>query len=1295
MKKQIITWTAIPHGLQGPLGPGGRLGLSVFVSPRLQESGSPTLGDFHDWLFWPETVAGVQFKVHFAGGPTLGAHVASPKPDMELWGALFAHDTPITPFAFEDRTNQLIRSFPVARLQQDIQNRYLSIIQSVAKNPGHLPNLRTLYQTFSPIVSKNGRALDEVINAELHRLKAIPPDVQPGGVAGDYHQVDQFLHRKTKHPYTAHRATHPPKPRKSDLYDLFDFHKMVSALGNYPELLVKLGLVVELEIPFAAGIPTGGSATTVSVIPSKLNAPPNVRPRTHYLLDGSNGFRARPKPGSYLTPELLLRLSDKSSFDITLADIDGTSVKLLGMVANLLEQISRPIAGLSSDQGVPSLRSAGISLIQTGRAYDLAQRFDAASNQNTAAETNAPVDLYADDLVRGYAIDVHANTWHSLSLRKGTFTFKRAPAGKQVQSTDGEGFVAMATSQVSGGTPSDLYLHEQICRWNGWSLAAARPITPIGIDGSGEIPQTPPDLENPDVTRYGLVVNFGVPDGTLPKLRFGHVYRMRARMVDIVGHSIDAAAPGAQLPDARTHPIRYVRWEPLVAPALALRHSIKGSPGESMARLVIRSDFNRSVDQYYADQSSPTYNKDAERHFVPPKTSQMMAETHGMLDVPPPAGKTWYQVIVETDVSLPLDPNPPYDPVPQNTDHLTLPYMPDPIGEGATFVGLPGWPAGQPFADPTWGGHWPYLGTFRMILKGIGANAVPQPPQWQTSPTPLLTVELPKAEIVVVRYSSRPLAGALKLMGLWEWIVSAGLGGVFLKAAQAGLAWLLTPYHEITLVHAVQRPLIKPAFSPRLKAVRQTGETSATLYDLPMTISGRSTIKLDFQAHWFEPNDDVSKPGPDVQENNAHVSEIPINYADTDLIFPSDDPNVVDDDDKRFTQEFSNTRYHRVAYTAVATTRYREYFPFTKNEIAANPALLTRTSDAGALARPDPAHARAASIVDAAHPLPLGVIDVPNSARPLSPKLLYVVPTFAHQTAALNGGIAARRRGGGLRVYLERPWYSSGEGELLGVVLPPVRPRFEKLGLLAFGYRAPDPSRFTQWGLDPIWYSHNAPTPIAPSPDLFTRAVRTGNGLTIDEQAGVQVAVAGHEVSYDADRRLWYADVALSGGFAYYPFIRMVLARYQPNSIPNAHLSRLVLADFAQIAPDRTATVTFDSKDPHQMRITVAGPAPYRTTNRVDVSLEQQIQGADGGDPDLGWIPVTNGTLTLQSTTVGNETRWSGEYTLPPLPTPLPPLRLVVREFELFPGSGEGITFAPTPAMRLVYAEILDVLLPE
>jgi len=685
---------------------------------------------------------------------------------------------------------------------------------------------------------------------------------------------------------------------------------------------------------------------------------------------------------------------------------------------------------------------------------------------------------------------------------------------------------------------------------------------------------------------------------------------------------------------------------------------------------------------------------------------------------------SWYQVITTTDVGLPQEkvPGPPPQPVaqpanplstpppqvirgatytlaPLDTDYVTLPYMPDPLGVGAAFLGLPGVPAGHAFIEPNWGkAHWPYQGTFRLLLKGIDATAAPNLPLWETSPHPLLTVELPQGDIVTVQYSSRPNPAGLLLFAMWDWIVQAGLGGLLLKAAEEGLVWLLTPSHEMTLVHAVQRPLIKPAFSHRLMAVRQTGETSATLFDLPMPISGHSTVKLDLLAHWYEPTDDVTQPGPSVLENNAHVSEIPMNYADTALVFPYDNPTVVDTDDKFLTQEFSNTRYHRVAYTMVGTTRYREYFPFSKADLAAQPDLITRASDTGAVTKPDPTYAKAASVVDDMHRLPLGVIDVPSSARPQSPNLLYVVPIFAHETMAAAGGIGTLRRGGGLRVYLERPWYSSGEGELLGVVLPPVQPKTNPLSILAIGYKAPDPSHLTQWGVDPLWLSRNAPTPIAPTPDLFTSAVRQGNGLSIDEQPGTAVAVAGHEVTYDPDRRLWYADVILSGGLAYFPFIRLVLARYQPNSILDAHLSRLVLADFAQIAPDRAVTVVFNSKDSRQMQISVFGQAPLRTTNRVEVSLEQQLYAGPQADPDLGWIPVDKGTTVLPSTTVKDATLWRAEYTLPPLPTPLPPLRLVVREYEIFPANpgtplAELAVAAPLQE-RLVYAEVLDVLIP-
>jgi hypothetical protein len=188
--------------------------------------------------------------------------------------------------------------------------------------------------------------------------------------------------------------------------------------------------------------------------------------------------------------------------------------------------------------------------------------------------------------------------------------------------------------------------------------------------------------------------------------------------------------------------------------------------------------------------------------------------------------------------------------------------------------------------------------------------------------------------------------------------------------------------------------------------------------------------------------------------------------------------------------------------------------------------------------------------------------------------------------------------------------------------------------------------------------------------------------------------VAGHEVAYDPDRRLWYCDIELDPGEAYYPFIRLALVRYQPNSVANAHLSRIILADFMQLAPDRTASVVSDSKQPSLLHIAVAGPAPVRSTNVVTADLEQQAGGVTDGT--LGWTPVQHAGVQLTPTYQGNQGFWTGALALPEIPSPKPPLRLVLREYELFPGSfASAVTAAGIPARRLVYAEVVDVLLPD
>ena len=96
----------------------------------------------------------------------------------------------------------------------------------------------------------------------------------------------------------------------------------------------------------------------------------------------------------------------------------------------------------------------------------------------------------------------------------------------------------------------------------------------------------------------------------------------------------------------------------------------------------------------------------------------------------------------------------------------------------------------------------------------------------------------------------------------------------------------------------------------------------------------------------------------------------------------------------------------------------------------------------------------------------------------------------------------------------------------------------------------------TGWGVDPVWPS----APVAPNPAIsdFLEAAASESGVPLPELTGAAgpawVDVVGHAVSWDAERGLYYADVVVQSGTAYFPFLRMALARWQPASIPGVAL---------------------------------------------------------------------------------------------------------------------------------------------
>ena len=102
--------------------------------------------------------------------------------------------------------------------------------------------------------------------------------------------------------------------------------------------------------------------------------------------------------------------------------------------------------------------------------------------------------------------------------------------------------------------------------------------------------------------------------------------------------------------------------------------------------------------------------------------------------------------------------------------------------------------------------------------------------------------------------------------------------------------------------------------------------------------------------------------------------------------------------------------------------------------------------------------------------------------------------------------------------------------------------------------------------------------------------------LSIEETANAHpgVSVVGHPVRYSEARDKWYADLTVDPGEAYWPFLRLALVRFQPWSVTNAHLSRIVIVDFIQLTNRRTATISRPDRD--TVRVTVTGIEERRPT---------------------------------------------------------------------------------------------------
>lgn len=1305
MASQQIMWTAVPGGFSAL----GRLRLSVHVSPRLTPNAAQgTLAEFPDFLSWPSVAFG-QWIVEFDNSPRAitAQVVTAPASAASRWNALFNASTPVDQRRFDDFTQRKVYSYPRQSLTNLVRETYAQV---AVASPDAFPPRAMLSGLRQLLGDDHGRTAANQVEAAVTANKAIPPRAPDAGF--------DFARFRRYHTPPAKRL---PGPADSATVPRFDVHAMWSIAQDHPALLRRLGLVIDLELDEYP--PAGASA--VRVRPQwtpQLTSSIDVRPFTRCVL-AAGTFRAADPPAGDCDSGFL-RLDDAARFAVETFDVDGAAFKLLD-VANALDPAdAKPSIDTPQQLALASLRAMGLGVYRLDRAHWLREQrwvrgkaLDAQLLSGSPPGSNVYLD--ASDLVQGARFDVQANpssavaVWRSLMSRSTTYDFTAAAGTTDTVSFDEASAAEAGTSAPGSGATGDFYLGESMMLWDGWTLGAPRP---------GKVVENDDKVHEPDnsVPQGGLplVISHRAVPGSLERLRFGTTYRFRARAVDIAGNALppsDASAARA------TAPAFFGRFEPVAAPALLRRTG--STPGDTAERVVLRSNFD-------VPASPPT----EQRHLVAPKVAQQTCELHGRFDAMNAAAA--YAFITSREAKV-LEDVPGAQPDARdagsfvvNADSVVAPYLPDPLAVGVVLRNVAPGAAGDvsvPFA-----GTWPDLPSSRLVIEEAPAGDLGSV---ITDTQGVVRVRLPKAARRKVKVSSLPDTQLLNVSGLWNWLVERGTASAQLAALiGGGQHWMFTPFRELELVHAVKQPLVPPVFDA-LRAVRNPGETF-TAFDGVAQFNRPSTARIDLEASWTEFHDDgPGAPAPSrPDENGAGFLDTRQGSGVVTLPVGEGLPDASNRETVFMLQElappvgrhtFQDTRHRTVQYLSRGFSAFDDFFraeravdfsggatqtlealgvvtgsvrlqstPGDQNKASwSEGADFTVDAAAGTVTRTQgsmmPARVQASWVPrpnDRVAPSAIEV-NVPSSARPAAPRVKYIVPTFSAMASGSGLAQTRTRTGGGLRVYLDRPWWSSGADEQLGVVM--------RASPLAGQASLPPAEALvcTQWGVDPVHFS--APTADAVTPGAFPLKTSTGVDLQVAE-AEVRLSVAGHAVGFDATRDLWYCDLQVEAGDSYFPFIRLALARYQPSSLPGLELSPVVLADFMQLPAGRTVSIA-----PFQqmvmgggegMNVAVGGPTFDASANdprppRVTVTIQRRIAGIPG---ELGWEDLGSPADLQVSRAKGSSTFATGAVMLPG-DVPRADLRLLFREYEQLREDGLAPGDPATWAERPVWAEIIEL----
>lgn len=1441
MGEQLITWTALPNGFKRgtPL-----LKLSVFVSPRLKLSGQDrgTLQDFRDFWDWPSQLQPGKLSIKLIIDNDTQRPISTEistdpelRPNSDSWKALFSPSTFVRSHEFPVQREPQ-STYGATKMAEILRRGYRSSAEASPYRPADRDTLKDAFRgIYSAIAPGPSPAVFEQLNidiedapaeqfAELRRelgenllrhdpdrslddkltyaiklagriarssdqseFVSIVPDT--GSEASALAQFVAFHHRvpmQLEQSDSASAGTEDDSKR-------VDFHQMLSALGEYPGLMRRLGLVIDVEIP-ASAIPQSlfGQPRRIRVLPLFTGggiAGRPYTPNTRYLFDQRQVGSTFPFPIFTAAPQkaripdqppsaahgmeivgglLNLALPGPSSapqtppFNLVQIDIDGALTKVIKAVRNIVLDEQRPSQPIDKNEqiGAPAFRASGLAVVRSGQASALFSGVGDNEKIEAALKRNEIADVFAEDLVRGYRIDVRrvpanplvaepptAPAWHSLHSRIGTFKLGQGGAVAPLTIKE-EGFIQPAFAQhgrkpPAAGAPDPIYVPESLFHWKGWSLSAPPPARPLDL-----APQRAPVSEGAPVGLPHLEVSFQIAPHSLPKLRFGDRYQVRARTVDLAGNGLcvgDATiildalkAQGSRLPilfDDSNRQFRYLRFEPVSPPELALREAL--TKGESVDVMVIRSKGAAKTVAEGVDEPLDTGLN--ERHIVPPKAALSTVETHGMLDgaFGPNGNAAHYynickresgtlddQFVSNTETGdaeflVDVDQHNPVDGKSTTVPHglvfvrpdgpsgecgytihleeqLRIPYLPDPLAHGATLFGLPGVRNVSGIQDENGDLKWerpslaPEAATKLGHMTKIDFGPTSNWPDHQ--PFRLQLAKLPSGSA-----QTRP-----------RWNKANRTLTASLAPGDMKVIWISSyPDSKNTSLFGLHdwsgdsesppadplhvRNMAQHGALAQLSAARKVTLVHATQRPAKAPVESAATAFNVFKI----------RAGGTVGYVTGAFDIHAMSTAKIDLLASWDEQEETSDTVRKVSTHLFEVPIppppeRPTGPVTIASLDQLQSFKFLSPSHA-----LTTEPTRRYLARHefgDTKHRKITYRLTATSRyrefFPDSITTDPANliAEPAYDKLVFI-PSSAQPPAPEISHIVPTF-GWKVDGATPRVTKSTRRGGGLRIYLGKTwyaSGSGEQLAIV----EGPNLSR---WGFDPI---HVLPTAPASTIQPNVRPVRLP-GSPYDGK------IYPFDVKFDDKRKLWYCDIIFRIGEAYFPFKEVALARYQENSQDGKHLSPIIYAGIHQLAPDRTVSLGYfgpTAADPAHRKVTIAVTALAVSTASLDatleaiqptvsVTLEEREAARAQWDDDLGWISVSGSDQPIATMPAPQGHLWMGHLLLPAAPGSKQ-RRIVIREFEVFsasancPSAQTWIGDSATATRRLVYADTI------